>query len=131
MKLAQAPQADLYSQIPGDAILVLEVQDLPNQWRDLKTNSLIWDQFQTFRNVSNLEKIIIALDSSYNQQTFNKTPFPSILISISKGEKNINPYLVQFHKPKNLNMADLVSFISTTFNLKKSFNKNTAEFSLS
>ncbi|MGB1004054.1 MAG: DUF3352 domain-containing protein [Salibacteraceae bacterium] len=131
MKLAQAPQADLYSQIPGDAILVLEVQDLPNQWQDLKTNSLIWDQFQTFRNVSNLEKIIIALDSSYNQQTFNKTPFPSILISISKGEKNINPYLVQFHKPKNLNMADLVSFLSSTFNLKKSFNKNTSEFSLS
>ena len=129
MKMAQAPEVDLYSQIPSDAILVLEVEDFSNQWKNIESNSIIWDEISHFEEIKNLEQIFNSLDSSIsNSSIYNKEDLPPVLFSILESENT--QFLIQTKKPNKVDLGTYLEFISKSLHLKKNI-INEVSFSLS
>lgn len=137
MKIAQTPKPDLYSQVPLNAYAVLEINDFPEQYDDLKSNSIIWEKFQRFGQVQDLNKLFTQIDS-ISPSTMNQLElFPSVIISLTT-TKETESFLIQFQKENTVQteyyantIAEITGFklskVETHFELK---NNNKSELFL-
>ena len=120
MKLAQAPEVNLYSQVPNQSILILEFGSISRQWHDIQSNNIIWDELNQFKEVSLLEQHIQSLDSTlHSDVSKNQLEFPHILVSVVPTNSKQNSLLIQWKKESNISIDQYTDFISTSLQLKK------------
>lgn len=131
MKIAQATEIDLYAQIPKEAILVLELNNLSTQWPDIELHNIIWDEFRLFNTHQNIKYILESLDSSLSTHAFDKmNEIPALVLSVIPNADRTHTLLVQLTQSRNHSQEDYIDFICATFQLKKNESSSSKSFTL-
>ena len=81
---SQQTQSNIYELVPVNSIAIIELSNPTEQWNDLVSNNIIWDELQVFENVTQLHSQIAALDSTIKatqNPLFGNDQF-SLLISL-------------------------------------------------
>ncbi|UTW67182.1 hypothetical protein KFE94_03450 [bacterium SCSIO 12643] len=83
IKSSHLPEKDIYTYVPQNAYVIIEVEKPSKQWKDILSNNIIWDELLTFDQIQNLEFQINTLDSAFAQNSKITSPDQLILSFVS------------------------------------------------
>ena len=128
MKLAQAPDADIYTQVPESSFLIWETSDFSEQWANLEATNIIWEELTIFSDINQLKKSIRSLDSTINTGSYSWISKSRIVLSLQPNEQKGIEMLVQFNKPKTTTLKNIQELLQRSFKMKHLENWNDSIF---
>ena len=96
MKASQQPEIDLYSKLPRESVVIIEIKEPLSQWNKLLTNNIILQELNEFKKFKELSAYITTLDSHLLILDPNKIYTPKNgLLSVSLTENETPALLFQ------------------------------------
>lgn len=119
MKIAQEPEANLYSQLPASSILVLEIKDFSGQWNTIEANNIVWEELHIFSGIQNLKRVVRSIDSTIQTGPYSYMNNLSLIFSLIPQDKDTYAGLVQLKKPSKIQTNQVLSFLQSSLKMKK------------
>tara|TARA_R110002050_G_scaffold286088_1_gene436067 strand:+ start:3927 stop:6650 length:2724 start_codon:yes stop_codon:yes gene_type:complete len=115
MRGSQKTPVDIYTQVPSNAVAIIEINHPNEQWNDLLTNNIIWEEIHVFESVDQVENWISFIDSSITHTTFEPyLGIDKIVLSILPTATN-GSMLFQMQLNPKIKDTDVTTILNTTF----------------
>lgn len=118
IKSSHKPEANIYTHIPQNSIAVIDINSPIDQWNDLLSNNIIWDELLSFEQIQLLEQNINRIDSSFARNKNLPTP-NQLILSLVTDTTNDKLVTFQFRISKQIKREQFFNSISDVFETKK------------
>jgi hypothetical protein len=129
IKSAHKPETNIYTHIPKKSFAIIDITSPIDQWQDLLSNNIIWDQLLTFDQIQSLKEHINLLDSAFAQNKHISPP-SQLIISIITDSTNENHIAFQFRISNQINQKQFFESITELFHAKKKIGSTTNRIEL-